>query len=246
MLPTPPSLSLTLSELARSGGETARLFFGMRALIAESAPGDGHPVLTVPGYGSDDASIATMRYFLRQLGYRAYALKLGANYEDGARDQIRIHRKHCFRYPFEVCDLSYSSLADRSYSQPTGYSPLFRWQENPNPRKINELRLSHRRGAATSGQKMSWGRQTAPRRQRRRPYPERQSGRRWIRGNFHLDPNLIKTGPVDPLMECPDQSVPPAPPYSWRSSPWGASVLVAVGFMTYVSEIHPHFQTQFV
>ena len=41
----------------------------------------------------------------------------------GARDQIRIHRKHCFRYPFEVCDLSYSSLANRSYSQPTGYSP---------------------------------------------------------------------------------------------------------------------------
>ena len=139
----------------------------------------------------------------------------------GARDQIRIHRKHCFRYPFEVCDLSYSSLADRSYSQPTGYSPLFRWQENPNPRKINELRLSHRRGAATSGQKMSWGRQTAPRRQRRRPYPERQSGRRWIRGNFHLDPSLIKTGPVDPLMECPDQSVRPIAPYRRRCPPWG-------------------------
>ena len=114
MLPTPPSLSLTLSELARSGGETARLFFGMRALIAESAPGDGHPVLTVPGYGGDDASIATMRYFLRQLGYRAYALKLGANYEDGARDQIRIHRKHCFRYPFEGYALSYSRPNGRS------------------------------------------------------------------------------------------------------------------------------------
>ena len=149
----------------------------------------------------------------------------------GARDQIRTG------IPFEIFDLS--------YSRPSGRSPS-RWQENPNPRKINELRLSHRRGAATSGQKMSWGRQTAPRRHHRRPYPERQSGRRWIRGNFHLDPSLIKTGPVDPLMECPDQSVPPAPPYSWRSSPWGASVLVAVGFMTYVREIPPPFQTQCV
>ena len=32
----------------------------------------------------------------------------------GARDQIRIHRKHCFRYPFEVCDLSYSRPSGRS------------------------------------------------------------------------------------------------------------------------------------
>ena len=46
---------------------------------------------------------------------------------DGARDQIRIHRKHCFRYLFEGYALSYSPLANRSYSQPTGYSPLFRW-----------------------------------------------------------------------------------------------------------------------
>jgi hypothetical protein len=36
--------------------------------------------------------------------------------------------------------------------------------------------------------------------------------------------------------------VPPAPPYSWRSSPWGASVLVAVVFMTYVPKIPPLFR----
>ncbi len=39
-----------------------------------------------------------------------------------------------------------------------------RCQEKPNPRKINKLRLSHRRGAATSGNTMKWRRHTAPRR----------------------------------------------------------------------------------
>jgi len=69
----------------------------------------------------------------------------------GARDQIRTG------IPFEVCDLSYSLIARSSPS---------RWQEKPNPRKINELRVSHRRGAATSGNGMKWRRQTAPRRHR--------------------------------------------------------------------------------
>ncbi len=42
-----------------------------------------------------------------------------------------------------------------------------RWQEKPNPKKINRLRLSHRREAATSGDRMKWRRHTAPRRHHR-------------------------------------------------------------------------------
>jgi hypothetical protein len=61
----------------------------------------------------------------------------------GARDQIRIHRKHCFRYSFEGYALSYSPLANRSYSQPTGYSPLFRWhalkRKAPTPKPTQAL-----------------------------------------------------------------------------------------------------------
>lgn len=81
MVPNPPALSLTLTELARSSGETARLALSLRTLIAECEPGDGRPVLTVPGYGGDDGSMAAMRFFLRRLGYRVYALRLGRNFE---------------------------------------------------------------------------------------------------------------------------------------------------------------------
>ncbi len=81
MNPKPPALSLTASEFARSGNETARLLLGMRSLLAESHASDGHPVLTVPGYGADDAAMATLRFFLRRLGYRVHSLRLGRNFE---------------------------------------------------------------------------------------------------------------------------------------------------------------------
>ena len=82
--PEPPAFSLLATEFVRSGAETSRLFFGMRTLLADAETGDGHPVLTVPGYGGDDGSMATLRYVLRRLGYRAYALRLGRNYEGRA------------------------------------------------------------------------------------------------------------------------------------------------------------------
>jgi len=46
-------------------------------------------------------------------------------FSSGARDPIRTG------ISFEVRGLSSSSLADRSYSRPSGRSPLFRWQVIP-------------------------------------------------------------------------------------------------------------------
>ena len=74
-----------------------------------------------------------------------------------------------------------------------------RWQEKPNPRKINELRLSHWRGGATSGEEMSWGRQTAP---RRHQFLESFPLRRWAYSGL-----VLWTGvPVSELTTWPDST----------------------------------------
>jgi len=95
--PTPPSLSLALSEFPRSGAEVARLLLHMRGLVKRAHPGDGHPVLTLPGYGAGDNAMALVRYFLNKIGYQAHPLKLGINF-DTAEDSIhRIEEAAAFR-----------------------------------------------------------------------------------------------------------------------------------------------------
>jgi len=83
--PARPPLFDTLSELGRSGIETARLAVGLRALVAEAPRGDGHPVLTLPGYGGGDASMAMLRLFLQRIGYSPVRLGLGVNAEPAER-----------------------------------------------------------------------------------------------------------------------------------------------------------------
>jgi pimeloyl-ACP methyl ester carboxylesterase len=41
--------------------------------------GDGHPVLTLPGFLASDLSMAPMRRYLKELGYDAYAWNIGRN-----------------------------------------------------------------------------------------------------------------------------------------------------------------------
>jgi pimeloyl-ACP methyl ester carboxylesterase len=48
--------------------------------LLQSAPmGDGHPVLTLPGFSASDSSTYVMRQFLANRGYRSYAWNLGRN-----------------------------------------------------------------------------------------------------------------------------------------------------------------------
>jgi pimeloyl-ACP methyl ester carboxylesterase len=73
----PPGLGLLLAE--------ARGIFEFNASVLLSpllmcAPrGDGHPVLTLPGFLAGDLSMAPMRRYLKELGYDTYAWKMGRN-----------------------------------------------------------------------------------------------------------------------------------------------------------------------
>lgn len=48
-------------------------------LLRRLPKGDGHPVLVLPGFTAADRSTAQLRWLLRQLGYRTYGWRLGAN-----------------------------------------------------------------------------------------------------------------------------------------------------------------------
>src|ERR1700691_1685976 len=48
-------------------------------LLMRAPKGDGHPVLTLPGFLASDLAMAPMRRYLRELGYDAYAWKMGRN-----------------------------------------------------------------------------------------------------------------------------------------------------------------------
>jgi pimeloyl-ACP methyl ester carboxylesterase len=61
---------------------------GLGRLIREHRGGDGHPVLVLPGYGAADGSTAVLRYFLKRIGYRPFALQAGRNVE-GLENRIQ-------------------------------------------------------------------------------------------------------------------------------------------------------------
>ena len=48
-------------------------------LLMRAPRGDGHPVLTLPGFLASDLSMAPMRRYLKELGYDAHAWKMGRN-----------------------------------------------------------------------------------------------------------------------------------------------------------------------
>ena len=74
----PPSLFLMMAE--------ARALFELNSslllspLLLRAPKGDGHPVLTLPGFLASDLSMAPMRRYLKELGYDAYAWNMGRNF----------------------------------------------------------------------------------------------------------------------------------------------------------------------
>src|SRR5882672_5971474 len=48
-------------------------------LLMRAPRGDGHPVLTLPGFLASDLSMAPMRRYLKALGHDAYAWNMGRN-----------------------------------------------------------------------------------------------------------------------------------------------------------------------
>jgi len=73
----PPALAL-LAEWPRGAGNLARLALAWRGL-GDVPRGDGRPVLVLPGLVNSDRSNFAMRAFLRRVGYRPYAWRLGRN-----------------------------------------------------------------------------------------------------------------------------------------------------------------------
>ncbi len=73
----PPPLRLLAMEV-RALGEFARLAV-MRRALRQAPPGDGHPVLVLPGLMSSDWASLPMRRFLSGLGYAAHGWGFGVN-----------------------------------------------------------------------------------------------------------------------------------------------------------------------
>src|SRR6202166_783740 len=73
----PPGLGLLLAEMRGIFEFNTSLL--LSPLLMRAAKGDGHPVLTLRGCLASDLSLAPMRRYLRELGYDAYAWKMGRN-----------------------------------------------------------------------------------------------------------------------------------------------------------------------
>jgi pimeloyl-ACP methyl ester carboxylesterase len=73
----PPGLGLLLAEVRGIFEFNASLLFS--PLLMRAPKGDGHPVLTLPGFLASDLSMAPMRRYLKELGYDTYAWKMGRN-----------------------------------------------------------------------------------------------------------------------------------------------------------------------
>ena len=74
----PPALSDTVSEFWRATRECQQLLCS-HSRLRRLPRGDGHTVMTLPGYGGDDGSMAAIRYWLKKWNYRPEPWLLGRN-----------------------------------------------------------------------------------------------------------------------------------------------------------------------
>src|SRR5215467_16263890 len=94
----PPSWLLMLAEPRALFEFNSSLL--LSPLLLQAPRGDGHPVLTLPGFLASDLSMAPMRRYLKELGYDAHAWNMGRNFggvaskRDALRDLLRrIHEQ---------------------------------------------------------------------------------------------------------------------------------------------------------
>src|SRR6202166_1866420 len=72
-----PGFGLLLAEVRGIFELNASLL--LSPLLMRAPRGDGHPVLTLPGFLAGDLSMAPMRRYLKELGYDAQAWRMGRN-----------------------------------------------------------------------------------------------------------------------------------------------------------------------
>jgi pimeloyl-ACP methyl ester carboxylesterase len=73
----PPGLGLLLAEARGILEFNASLL--LAPLLLRAPRGDGHPVLTLPGFLGSDLSMAPMRRYLKEIGYDSHAWNMGRN-----------------------------------------------------------------------------------------------------------------------------------------------------------------------
>src|SRR5713226_7133619 len=81
----PPGLGLLLAEVRGIFEFNASVL--LSPLLMRAPRGDGHPVLTLPGFLASDLSMAPMRRYLTELGYDTHAWRMGRNTGGVARMQ---------------------------------------------------------------------------------------------------------------------------------------------------------------
>ena len=73
----PPGLLMMLAEARGLLEFNSSLL--LWPLLMRAPKGDGHPVLTLPGFLASDLSMSPMRRYLRALGYGTHKWKMGRN-----------------------------------------------------------------------------------------------------------------------------------------------------------------------
>lgn len=73
-------------------------FYAARSRLKKLPKGDGHPVLVVPGFLSNDGATLLLRKLLRDLGYRTYGWGQGANHNinDEVIDRVTAKLKRVY------------------------------------------------------------------------------------------------------------------------------------------------------
>jgi hypothetical protein len=73
-----PSLALFMSEPGRALADYGAML-ATSPVFLFAPRGDGHPVLVMPGLLAEDGSTATLRFYLRSIGYEVSGWRLGRN-----------------------------------------------------------------------------------------------------------------------------------------------------------------------
>jgi hypothetical protein len=87
----PPGLRLLLAETRAIFEFNSSLL--LSPLLLRAPRGDGHPVLTLPGFLASDLSMAPMRRYFRELGYDTYAWNMGRNIGGVARIRTALRER---------------------------------------------------------------------------------------------------------------------------------------------------------
>lgn len=93
--PAPPELWHSLSEGIRALFECQQLLLAS-PLLKRAPKGDGHPVMTLPGFGGADGCMAPLRGWMKRWGYDARPWKLGRNfpkYKMSSLDEAMLFRE---------------------------------------------------------------------------------------------------------------------------------------------------------